>query len=250
MTSASTNAVHFDVQHTDAEPHTLVGIAYLAAVEGPAPLAVLLHGIPGSEKNHDLAHALRSAGWHTLVLHFSGSWGSGGTYQIAEQITDTRAALNFAFGPAFPRAVDPARVALIGFSLGSRAALYAAHSDDRVTHVISVSGICDFSEVMFEESFFEAMPPFLAGATTVSLVADFRALGNGPQPTDIAAELGPKPLLVVHGTADAVVPAYNADALAAGGAHIQQVMIEDADHSYNVHRQQFIESVMRFINEV
>ena len=39
---------------------------------------VILHGIPGIEKNHDLAHAFRDAGMSAVIFHYRGSWGSGG----------------------------------------------------------------------------------------------------------------------------------------------------------------------------
>lgn len=48
-----------------------------------------LHGIPGWERNFDLAQALRRAGFHVLVFHYSGSWGNDGTYSLAHILEDS-----------------------------------------------------------------------------------------------------------------------------------------------------------------
>ena len=77
MSLADTDALFFPITRPNGDQHILVGTYYLADTDQPAPFALLLHGIPGSEKNHDLAQHLRADGWHVLVLHFSGTWGSG-----------------------------------------------------------------------------------------------------------------------------------------------------------------------------
>jgi len=42
----------------------LLGGFYRGAGVGPRPTALLLHGVPGVEKNLDIAYALRDAGWN------------------------------------------------------------------------------------------------------------------------------------------------------------------------------------------
>ena len=53
----------------------LNGSIYLASGPGPHPTAVLLHGLPGNERNFDLAQALRRAGINVLALSYRGAWG-------------------------------------------------------------------------------------------------------------------------------------------------------------------------------
>ena len=64
------------------EGSVLLGTMFTARDE-PAPTVVILHGIPGIEKNHDLAHAFRDAGMNAVIFHYRGSWGSGGDYRIS-----------------------------------------------------------------------------------------------------------------------------------------------------------------------
>ncbi|MEM6283199.1 MAG: alpha/beta fold hydrolase [Chloroflexota bacterium] len=248
MASPSTNAIFFPITGDDSSTHNLVGIYYLCATEAPAPFALLLHGIPGSQQNHDLANWLRDDGWHVLVLYFRGCWGSGGDYNATTQVRDARAALDYVLSEAAPRPVDPERVAVLGYSLGSRAALLAAVDDARVKAVVSVSGFADFSEVMMEMSFFEGITPLLHGSTVDGLLAQWQQMGTDMQPYEALAHIAPRPVLVIHGTGDNTVPVYNADAL--NGDSVTHVRIDDADHGFNAHRTAFIEAVHRFLNKI
>ena len=51
----------------------LLANSYLPGGEGPYPLVVLCHGIPGIERIFDFAIALREAGFATLSFHYSGN---------------------------------------------------------------------------------------------------------------------------------------------------------------------------------
>lgn len=57
----------------------LLSVVYTAAGEGLHPTVLLLHGIPGCERNFDLAQSLRRAGFHVRTFHYSGSWAVMGT---------------------------------------------------------------------------------------------------------------------------------------------------------------------------
>ena len=92
----------------------------LAAGAGPHPTMLLLHGLPGNERNLDLAQAVRRAGWNVLTFTYRGAWGSGGDFSIANAIEDTAAAMAFLRSPAAIRAyaIDPARLVIAGHSMG------------------------------------------------------------------------------------------------------------------------------------
>ena len=228
----------------------LVGVYYMTGGEQPAPLALLLHGIPGAEKNHDLAQHLRAAGWHVLVLHFSGAWGSGGNYDIGGQVNDTLAALDYLLSDDAPAKVDAARVAVVGFSLGSRAALLSAAADERIGAVVSIAGFCDFSEAMLGPDFLNACAPFLTGMTAESLAGQWMALGDGLQPLEALAKIAPRPVLILHGTEDEIVPFYHADGFMMGaGEHVQRVNIEGSNHVFGDYRGELIAAVDDFLRD-
>lgn len=229
--------------------HNLIGIAYLAATDEPAPFALLLHGIPGSEKNHDLAYELRRQGWHVFILHFSGAWGSGGVYDPLNQPTDAHAALDFFLSDQAPRPIDPDRIAVVGNSLGSRAALLAAANDPRLKAVVTIGGICDYSEVLLADEFFGQAAQFLA-STPADLKQNWNNMGIGSQPMEVITQIAPRPVLVLHGTADEIVPYYHADAFAAAGEHVHLVKIDGATHGFDSHRPQLIQVVTEFFETV
>src|SRR3954452_13322299 len=52
-----------EVLHIPSGAVKINGVAYTAAGAGTHPVLVLMHGLPGNEKNLDLAQAVRRAGW-------------------------------------------------------------------------------------------------------------------------------------------------------------------------------------------
>ncbi len=106
------------------------GVVYVAAGAGPHPAVVLCHGLPGLEKNLDLAQAIRRAGWTVITFNYRGAWGSQGDYRLAGNLDDTNAVLAFARDPANAAKlrIDPVRLVVIGHSMGGWVtALTAAH---------------------------------------------------------------------------------------------------------------------------
>ncbi|HZY44528.1 MAG TPA: hypothetical protein VFF70_07245, partial [Anaerolineae bacterium] len=69
----------------------LLGGFYRAAGDSPRPTVVLCHGLPGVEKNLDIAYGLRDAGWNCLYFHYRGCWGSEGTYSLNGLLDDAHA---------------------------------------------------------------------------------------------------------------------------------------------------------------
>lgn len=61
--------------HIPAGDVKVNGVFFIAAGKGPHPTVILFHGLPGNEKNLDLAQAVRRAGWNVLTFNYRGSWG-------------------------------------------------------------------------------------------------------------------------------------------------------------------------------
>jgi len=109
---------------------TVTGALSIPASSGLVPAVVLTHGC-GSISTGDLAWAerLNDYGIATLLVHSFGARHitevCTGQYQvnIASMLTDAYGALNLL--AAHPR-IDPARIAIMGFSFGGRTALWAS----------------------------------------------------------------------------------------------------------------------------
>ncbi|HMA49577.1 MAG TPA: alpha/beta hydrolase, partial [Magnetospirillaceae bacterium] len=96
------------------------GIAYVAAGPGPHPTVLLLHGMPGNEKNLDLAQAMRRAGWTVVAINYRGTWGSPGPFHFAQTLEDADAALAYLRTPEIAEklGIDTKRIVLVGHSMG------------------------------------------------------------------------------------------------------------------------------------
>jgi len=104
---------------------------FLAAGAGPHPTMLLLHGLPGNERNLDLAQAVRRAGWNVLTFTYRGAWGSEGDFTIANAIEDTAAAMAFLRSPEAIReyGIDPTRLVIAGHSMGGYMAAHEAAAE-------------------------------------------------------------------------------------------------------------------------
>ena len=96
------------------------GVAYITSGPGPHPTVLLLHGMPGNEKNLDLAQAMRRAGWTVVAINYRGSWGSPGPFHFAQTLEDAAAALAYLRQPdnAARLGIDTRRMVVVGHSMG------------------------------------------------------------------------------------------------------------------------------------
>ena len=77
-----------EVLHIPSGNVKINGVAYLASGCGMHPTFVLLHGLPGNEKNLDLAQAVRRTGWNAITFNYRGSWGSPDASRFAQNLQD------------------------------------------------------------------------------------------------------------------------------------------------------------------
>ncbi|MGH6785581.1 MAG: alpha/beta hydrolase family protein [Novosphingobium sp.] len=126
------NPARVEVLHVPSGGVAINGVAYLAAGPGPHPTLLICHGWPGNEKNLDLAQAVRRAGWNAVTFNYRGSWGSPGAFRFANNPEDARAVLAFLREPANAAklGIDPARIAIVGHSMGGWVTALVAGDDD------------------------------------------------------------------------------------------------------------------------
>jgi pimeloyl-ACP methyl ester carboxylesterase len=112
-------------------PAEMNALFFLASGDGRKPTMLLLHGLPGNERNLDLAQAVRRAGWNVLTFTYRGAWGSEGTFSIQHAVEDAARALDFLRSDRAVREfnVDRSRIVIAGHSMGGFAAAATAASD-------------------------------------------------------------------------------------------------------------------------
>ena len=109
-----------EVLHIPSGEVAINGVAYIPSGPGPHPAVLLLHGMPGNEKNLDLAQAMRRAGWIVAAINYRGTWGSPGPFHFAQTLEDADAALAYLRAPenAARLGMDSKRIVLVGHSMG------------------------------------------------------------------------------------------------------------------------------------
>jgi pimeloyl-ACP methyl ester carboxylesterase len=129
-----------EVLHVPTGGVKINGVAYLAAGAGVHPTFVFFHGLPGNEKNLDLAQAVRRAGWNAVTVNYRGSWGSPGEFRFGHNLEDADAVLAFLRDSANARAlgVDTSRIVIAGHSMGGWVTVHTAAHDHRVLGAILI----------------------------------------------------------------------------------------------------------------
>ena len=240
---------------------------YVAAGEGPHPAVVLLHGFPGNERNLDLAQDIRRAGWDVLYFDYRGSWGSPGDFSFYHGIDDTAAAVDYLRSAPMAKILrlDPARIVLIGHSMGGFMAVQDAAADENIMAIglISAADLCgriphplsrsrEQAEIKGLSAAYvrEGMAP-LSGCTPEGLAQE--TLANATQWSFMAKvdSLKSRPFLIV--TAD---DAYNrenqgfAGALRHAGDNRVATLHLHTDHAYSDQRVALSAAVLRWLASV
>ncbi len=130
-----------EVIHVPSGGVRINGVVYVAAGAGLHPTFVLFHGLPGNERNLDLAQAVRRAGWNVVAVNYRGSWGSPGAFSFAQNLQDADAVLAFVRDPANAKAlqIDTGRLAIGGHSMGGWVTAQTLAHDTGVLGAVTIS---------------------------------------------------------------------------------------------------------------
>jgi pimeloyl-ACP methyl ester carboxylesterase len=137
----SVHPARMEVLHIPSGGVKINGVAYLAAGAGVHPTFVFFHGLPGNEKNLDIAQAVRRDGWNAITVNYRGSWGSPGEFRFANNLEDADAVLAFVRDSANARrlGIDTNRILIAGHSMGGWVTALTAAHDRRILGAILIS---------------------------------------------------------------------------------------------------------------
>lgn len=247
-----------EVLHIPSGGVRINGVAMLAAGAGVHPTFVFLHGLPGNDKGHDLAQAVRRAGWNAITFNYRGSWGSPGSFSFDHTVEDAAAVLAYLRDTATVRAlgIDTTRLVVGGHSLGGWNAALTASRDSRLRGVVLISpadiGLVGASLKRAEAGPFMAENmESLAGGTAESFADDLLAGAERRRMTAAAPGLTRIPMLVL--SSDDGLAAH-ADSLVAavrrlGGTRVTTLHAA-TDHSWSDHRIALQAAIIRWLERL
>lgn len=239
----SVHPAHSVVLHIPSHGVLINGLLYAPAGAGLHPTLVLCHGLPGNEKNLDLAQAVRRAGWNVVTFNYRGSWGSPGTFRFVQNIEDADAVLAYLRSPAVSArlSIDTHRMVLAGHSMGGWVTVNTAAHDHALAGAILISaadmsaeaarGREETTKVMADNM--EA----LNGVTAASMADDLIAHG-APYRFSAATDGLAHTRLLVLSANDGLAPQSDAlvAALRAHGNRDVTAIHADTDHVWSDHR--------------
>lgn len=143
------------------------------------------------------------------------------------------------------------RIVVVAYSMGAAVAVQEAAEDERIAALVADSPFATMSEVVAANFRRHRLPlGFL-----VPVVSAWTALRYGyhfeqVRPIDAIGRISPRPVLLLHGTEDRVIPFEHSQRMAAV-AKVPLVAFEGADHcgGYFQDRPAYLELVARFLHD-
>jgi len=202
------------------------------------PVVCVCHGIPAHPPDPNdrgypvLAERVCREGLAVLIFNFRGTGASGGNLDILGWTRDLKAVIDYLW--ALPE-VDRSHLALMGFSGGAAVSVYVASQDERVSHVVACACPARFTFSERDEpqkivEYFRGLGAIRDVAFPPSLEEWFGGFRE-VSPVKYVAGIAPRPLLLLHGSQDDVVPVAQADEMyAQAGEPKQLAIIDGAGH--------------------
>ena len=232
------------------------GIIYQPSGIGPHPTLVMCHGLPGNEKNLDLAQAVRRAGWNAVTFNYRGSCGSPGTFRFCHNLEDADAVLAYLRHPAKAKelGIDTRSIIMAGHSMGGWVVAHTAAHDHGLIGAILISAadVGKQGELPHDRlvSFLTGVLGPLAGVTAESMAGEMRALGKNFRFKNMAAELTHTPFLILSSDdgyasdAEELVSAIHAH----GGREVTAMHVS-TDHDWSDHRIALESTILTWLSE-
>jgi len=192
----------------------LAGELHIPSRDKGHPTLCICHGIPAvpSDPNDRgytlLAQHFCHAGFTTLIFNFRGTGKSEGNLDILGWSRDLQAALDFLYNL---KEVDKTRFCLLGFSGGAAVSVYTAAHDPRVSSVVTCACPADFRSLRQRERALNGIQRFrqigvIRDRDFPPSIEEWERGFDIVSPIKWIDKISPRPLLLVHGDADELIP--------------------------------------------
>jgi uncharacterized protein len=122
-----------------------------------------------------------------------------------------------------------------GMSLGAATLLLAAAAEPALRAIVSDSAFADAAALIRARWEQQGLPSWLLPGTRLAGQLLYGVNYDQARPVAVVAQIAPRPILFIHGTADSAVPIANMDQLVAAAsqppnAHVQTWKVPGAQH--------------------
>lgn len=225
------------VSYSNNKGIKLAGLLY--AGPGTDTVIIVCHGFTGSKEGGGravaMAEELGRRGYATLLFDFSGCGGSEGDFadiSLPGHIGDIRCSVDFCLNLGFNRVIA------MGRSFGGSAVLCHGGPDKRVAAVCAWAAPADLAGVFsgFRNSSLETEGNLAALSGENGVAHIKKSFFTDLERHDVASQaalIAPRPLLIIHGEEDAVVPVENARTIFNAAGEPKEIrLIPGADHQF------------------
>ena len=192
----------------------LVGELHVPSGNQAHPTLCICHGIPATppdpaDKGYTLlAERFCHAGFTTLIFNFRGTGRSEGNLDVLGWSRDLQAAIDFLH---CLDEVDKTRLCLLGFSGGAAVSVYTAAQDPRVFTVVTCACPADFHSLSEKETPLDTIRRFrqigaIRDKDFPRSIEDWQKGFETISPINWIDRISPRPILLVHGDADELIP--------------------------------------------
>jgi len=222
-----------EVSFTSAEDNMRIsGWFFPASGVSRGPAVVLCHGIwTGRRECLPLALRFRAAGYNVLCFDFRAHGLSDGRFTSVgyRETNDVIGAVQYL--KQRPE-VDPARIGVIGFSMGAAATIQAAARCPDIAAVVADSAYATFVDAAkYSFSLVTRMPHFPVAPIALQC-AKWMIHVDAEQlrPIDVIGRIAPRPILLTHGMLDEIVPVRHAYTLFKAAEEPKELWIVPGAH--------------------
>jgi len=196
-----------------------------------------------------IGSGLWRAGNNVLLFDFRGRGDSDiAPLSLAhKELPDARAAIRYV-----RERMPNGKIGVIGYSMGAAVALLVAAADPLIDAVVADSPFASIRDVLENAYKLRRLPPrFLLELSDVINRWRYGYQFEAVRPVDVVGNIAPRPLLVIHGTADSLIPAEQGQQVYdAAGEPKELWLVPDAIHcgAYFVDRPAYVERVTKFFD--
>ena len=224
---------------TALDGESIPGTYTAPAGAGPFPAVIVQHGLSSSHQAmYGLQEALTNLGFVTIAIDARGHGARGPADSLQQALTqgapaaammkgtviDLRQVVDFLSTRA---EVDPQKIGFVGFSLGGILGAMLSGADERIATTVLVDAGADWQTLLSGTSIDWIAALRTSDPAFVTRAA--RAL-DSLDPQFWVSEISPRPLMLVRGKNDTVIPVESTDVLVAAAGKSATVFQYDGGH--------------------